>query len=256
MSQNRTPSQTPEVSARRAAMASDAGSNGGSGGNTFDGTGDYITWKRGATITALLSDDALSGAKAVFRLIKGNAVAALTADLDLANTSSFPFANAQAIFTALEKIYGDPSEAQRGEALRQLARLRQSHKAFEEFLLDFTILAVQAGLSSEMKISMMRAAVSSRLATAAATIDDSDFGTYVMKLRRADQMIPREQKKNFRTTEKRGKGRGTQTRDMSKVDCYGCGETGHLKRDCKKKAKATKTSDDDTEDIVEHLGND
>ena len=35
----------------------------------------------------------------------------------------------------------------------------------------------------------------------------------------------------------RNSGKGVGDRDMSKVDCYNCGKTGHLARDCRSKAK-------------------
>jgi len=247
--QQPTPAGTPAPSsssaaARRTTMTTTGDTP--NGGNTFDGTGDYEAWKRGATVMALTADTPAAGAKAIFKLLRGSAVDTATASLGTAAPTTFPWATAATLLEVLDSTYGTSTAERQKEALRKIGRLRQGNKTLTEHLEQFNTLASQAQINAPQKISLLKATVSARLATPAALIDEDTIGGFMQKLKIADDMIPSPapgQKRGWKKVEKTKARQVTASED---IRCYNCNKNGHIARKCpdKKKGRTVKTEND------------
>jgi len=253
------PKEEESYDAKRAAMATDGQTSRG-GGNIFDGSQDYMAWRTWAQGKALFGrNNKPRAAETVFDCLRGGPAVQVMSG---ANATGDPFNTVEDILVILDQAYGGTAGMGQQEADRQLIRLRQGKKSFNDFTQEFLALCAQSSFTRTAKIAALQAAVNGQLAPMAAMIPhDSEVGVAITQLRKVDAMAPRS---TFQPTERRqGKftrGRQAQTgeRDLSQVECYGCHRKGHLKRDCRstkgKQAKSAKeaTSADDEEDIVEY----
>lgn len=251
--------------ARRAVKMTDTSASSSFGGGfTYDGTGDYRAWKGYATLRGIEEGGGELSAKAVARLLRG------TAAMDLANSvtglstsmTSYPFANMKAVFDALEQAgHGGSTDMDKGSAFREMTRCRQGSRKLEEFLPDFNRLASLSGVAEWQKIAMLKASLTSRLAVHAVNIEQTNYGSFVTRLREIDAVAPREQQKQQGgRNEHRTKGRGAKSTEDTRK-CYNCDEQGHLANRCPKPKKARRSAkkpeeeDDDARSIVAYSGN-
>jgi hypothetical protein len=251
--------ESDPFTARRAATMTTPSSNGGSSGFTFDGTGDYQAWKAWARGVALFGRaDPVKAAEKVFMNLRGTAAEMV---MGQAAATGDPFPDTNAIINALDLGYAGSTGIGQQEADRRLMRLRQKNMTFADYVIEFQTLATQSSFSRQAKISALMAGVNGKLAPAAAMLEpDVEVGTAITKLRQYDAMTPNPVART--KTEGRSKGKAArgkkvrEARDMSTIECYNCHKKGHLKKDCRSKAKKAKEpaqeDDDDYEDIVEH----
>jgi hypothetical protein len=244
------------------------------GGATFDGTGDYPAWRRAQQVEAWMHDSSIAAAKVVFRRLRGSAIDTALGAKNTDDLDGFPFASVNEILVTLDTAYGGTTAFNKVEAVRQLARLRQGNKDFGAFAAEFQSLAGKSGLDNVSLIATLQAAVNSKLAGAAATIDeDTTLGNALARLKKIDQMTPNlpprggggrgtgnSTRGRAAFTRGRGRGRGVPRDGPETRSCYGCGEKGHLSRECPNKSTARETRISDKpppppeeDDIVEHV---
>lgn len=249
--------------ARRAKSVSDDSGKGDSGGTyTFDGTGDYTSWRRWAQVTALTEDSATGATKKVFKALRGMAVDVALSNQDTDNLSAFPFNTVGEILVVLDTQFSGGNLQNKQEATRLLMRLRQGNRPFEDFAQELVMLASKAKVDNTTKIAALQAGVATKLTHAAAMLDgDIEIGQAIMKLKRVDSMTPNPQRfQRGGGNDKNTKGRSVttnKTRDKSKIECYNCHKMGHYKRDCRSQANkaSVEKEDSDIEDIIEYSGN-
>jgi hypothetical protein len=234
------------------------------GGAIFDGTGDYQSWRRAQQVEAFMHDSSVAAAKVVFRRVRGTAIETMLAAVSTSNLAAFPFSSVDGILEALDLVYGGTGAYNKVEALRQLMRLRQGNQSFEDYIAKFQALAAKSQLDRPSLIGALQAGVNTKLAPAAAMIDESqEIGAAINRLKKVDQMTPNAvfKPRNDKPTRGRAANTGGRngSRDMSKVECYNCGEKGHLSRNCSKPRKARKgkiaeinPEESETDDIVEY----
>jgi Zinc knuckle len=246
--------------AARTKMADNADDNSNGSKNTFDGTGDYRAWKRGAQVAALKKDTPLAGAKEVFNQLRGTALDIALEGIDTDQLTEFPFQHPSDIFRALQLVYDTDGSENQKDARRQLMRLRQGNKDLSDFLPDFLALASRGKVDNITKIAALQAAVNQRLAPAAAVSESDDFGALVAVLKRYEMMTPKApqgQRSGYKKEKHHTKGRQAITRDRSEIVCFNCNKKGHFKRDCRsaavKKAKADAEGEESGDDILESL---
>lgn len=253
-----------DTSAKRA-MAAPAPDD-KTGGSTFDGTGDYQSWRRAQQVEAFMHDSGVAAAKVVFRRLRGAAIDTALAAVQVNNLAGFPFQTVAEILIALDLGYGGTLAYTKVEAVRQLMRLRQGTRSFEDYVQQFQSLAAKSQLDNASLIAALQAGVSGKLAPTAAMIEeDTILGTAIGRLKKVDLMTPNTTfPKRDNGGNKSFKGRASSTddkpkRDLSAVTCYNCDKKGHLARDCRgpkraRKGKTTEARDDNPvdDDIVEH----
>jgi hypothetical protein len=248
--------------ARRAKSVFDGSGGGDSGGTyTFDGTGDYMSWRRWAQVTALTEESTAGATKKVFKALRGMAVDVALSNQDTDNLSVFPFSTVGEILIVLDTQFSGGNLQSKQEATRLLMRLRQGNKTFEDFAQELVMLASKAKVDNTTKIAALQAGVATKLTQAAAMLEgDEEIGQAIMKLKRVDSMTPNPQRFQRGGGNDKTKGRSVTTnkpRDKSKIECYNCHKMGHFKRECRSQANkaSVEKEDSDAEDIVEYSGN-
>lgn len=216
------------------------------GRNRFDGNGNYRAWKNKWTVELICTTEAATRkAMRVFRSLEGDALEEVLAGFDVDDLAGFPFENPKAIWDKLDPVYGGTTAASKGEAMGQLSRLRQGTRGVEDYIHDFGKIAAGAGLDEEARINMFIAGLSMDTRRAMGTATPA---RYVEALRMARQgyelRTTRNSAPQFTSWKHRGQGRrGTRgrqvtttgERDMTQIECFQCGRTGHMKRDCRQR---------------------
>lgn len=213
----------------------------------FTGEQDFFLWKRAMQVQlAAEGGTPVDKAKWLIKRIGGSAVDACLDGINL-ESETFQFSGPNDIFSRLGGIYGGLTEATRQDAMRELARLRQGNKSFDEYLVDFNRLANQAQLQSPSRVAMMMAGISSRLAPYAGSAHYEDYAGFVQLMRRTDAMMPRE-RKGPTPAANQGRQRGRAAREGKPIKCWNCDTEGHTKRECPQPLKTKSRKGKENED--------
>ena len=205
-----------------------------------------------------------------FNLLDGKAAARIHPWMKIASDSSYGgLFLVSELIGQMRKAFLDP--AIQDKALLKLNTLKQGARTLREFLSEFDRLLLEAGglsWSDSVKKGYLRAAVSySILQGMVGTAPDASYERYCDQLRLVDDQL--DQLKRIA----KGRGNGTATVRPDSADrgtseamdweptevtvaatqgarpssntrtetrkCYGCGQVGHLKRNCKNPAAST-----------------
>lgn len=208
----------------------------------FDGSGDYSFWKRGCWVKAEGADEQAKTTWVVKR-VEGTPLGVLLAeftDAQLEQANGNPFTTRRGVFQRLDPVYAKGAQNQQ-DAVRRLGRLRQGNKPFQEFLQEFNEIASQTGQSQPQLVGALCNAVSGSrvdmipVAQRETTVREAAaiFGSVIERSTQGRGQSGRGRggfrgRGNHQSTQ----GRQAQTRDMSNMECYGCGNKGHMARDC------------------------
>lgn len=256
------------------------GGGGGKMGDPFDGSQDYLAWKRRIQGKLLFSKK--SGEKKaewVFSQLTGSAADFVLDGVDL-NGDEAPFTSPRGIFDILDVMYGIPAANQKREAAIELKSLRQGSKTLLEYSTKVVSLTTAAALDDDSKVGMFIEGLNSRLRSPVMMGDPASLPAAIRMAQLADRALPKTEakkdkdrgskSKNWREKrpEKKERADKKPSKDSkpskgrtadSSTECFECGKKGHFARDCKGKGKARKESritevDSDDEDSTSLAG--
>lgn len=234
------PSGTPGVDARRTTTPEAEEREKDAKSDVFDGTGNYRAWRKKMRVTAIMEGwSDIQAMRYTFRRVTGAANAILLADLG-DNDDEFPWTNQIQVLAQLDPVYGGSSLSGVVEAARKLKLLRQDG-TLDTYIKEFAQASADAGIGGATAASMFVTGLKPNLALACATHQFGNLSHAIQAARAAEPAAERASKAAGRTSNgSRGRGgwkaagRTAQTEDLSKVECYFCGNKGHMKKDCNK----------------------
>jgi hypothetical protein len=209
----------------------------GSSSDKFDGSGNYLAWKRKWKVNLLTESELTTAGKAMklFRAVVGNASILLMADVP-DDPETFPFNTPAEIFRILDAQYASSSGTTKADALAQIMGLRQGKRTVEEYTMDFESLAPLAGITGDAKIACYLRGMTREINTTIGVMAPPDWPAAVRAARRAAELNQgRNPPKTFGNSRRGRGGRpqqpGRQAQEEPRL-CFECDSPDHIARDC------------------------